>query len=139
MKKPGYVPNTVQRRLAEEVTRFVHGEEGLEEALKATEALRPGAQTELDSQTIEGIADGVPSCSLPYDQVLNSPLVDLAASTGLLASKSAVKRLIKQGGLYLNNMKIDSEDKLIEESDIVDGKVLLLSAGKKNKMVVRIS
>jgi tyrosyl-tRNA synthetase len=139
MKKPGYVPNTVQWRLAEEVTRFVHGEEGLEEALKATEALRPGAQTELDSQTIEGIADGVPSCSLPYDQVLNSPLVDLAASTGLLASKSAVKRLIKQGGLYLNNMKIDSEDKLIEESDIVDGKVLLLSAGKKNKMVVRIS
>uniref|UniRef100_A0ACD5TP30 Uncharacterized protein n=1 Tax=Avena sativa TaxID=4498 RepID=A0ACD5TP30_AVESA len=139
MKKPGYVPNTVQRRLAEEVTRFVHGKEGLEEALKATEALRPGAQTELDSQTIEGIADDVPSCSLPYDQVLKSPLVDLAASTGLLASKSAVRRLIKQGGLYLNNLKIDSEDKLIEERDIVDGKVLLLSAGKKNKMVVRIS
>ena len=139
MKKPGYVPNTVQRRLAEEVTRFVHGEEGLGEALKATEALRPGAQTELDSQTIEGIADDVPSCSLPYDQVLKCPLVDLAASTGLLASKSVVRRLIKQGGLYLNNMKIGSEDKLIEERDIVDGKVLLLSAGKKNKMVVRIS
>ncbi|KAL6883246.1 hypothetical protein ACP4OV_010660 [Aristida adscensionis] len=139
MQKPGYVPNTVQRRLAEEVTRFVHGDEGLVEALKATEALRPGAQTQLDSQTIEGIADDVPSCSLAYDQVLKSPLVDLAVSTGLLASKSAVKRLIKQGGLYLNNMRIDSEDKLVEEDDIVDGKVLLLSAGKKNKMVVRIS
>ncbi|KAL6657354.1 hypothetical protein ACP70R_005134 [Stipagrostis hirtigluma subsp. patula] len=139
MKKPGYVPNTVQKRLAEEVTRFVHGEEGLVEALKATEALRPGAQTQLDSQTIEGIADDVPSCSLAYDQVLKSPLVDLAVSTGLLASKSAVKRLIKQGGLYLNNGRIDSEDKLVEEDDIVDGKVLLLSAGKKNKMVVRIS
>ncbi|KAL6865391.1 hypothetical protein ACP4OV_016542 [Aristida adscensionis] len=139
MKKPGYVPNTVQRRLAEEVTRFVHGEEGLVEALKATEALRPGAQTRLDSQMIEGIADDVPSCSLAYDQVLKAPLVDLAVSTGLLASKSAVKRLIKQGGLYLNNMRIDSEDKLVEEDDIVDGRVLLLSAGKKNKMVVRIS
>lgn len=139
MKKPGYVPNTIQRRLAEEVTRFVHGEEGLEEALKATEALRPGAQTQLDSQTIEGIADDVPSCFLPYGQVLKSPLVDLAVSTGLLASKSAVRRLIKQGGLYLNNIRIDSEDKLVEEGDVVDGKVLLLSAGKKNKMVVRIS
>ncbi|CAN6317138.1 unnamed protein product [Urochloa humidicola] len=139
MKKPGYVPNTVQKRLAEEVTRFVHGEEGLVEALKATEALRPGAQTQLDAQTIEGIADDVPSCSLAYDQVLKSPLIDLAVSTGLLASKSAVKRLIKQGGLYLNNIRIDSEDKLVEEGDIVDGKVLLLSAGKKNKMVVRIS
>uniref|UniRef100_A0A0D3EP91 Tyrosine--tRNA ligase n=1 Tax=Oryza barthii TaxID=65489 RepID=A0A0D3EP91_9ORYZ len=135
MKKPGYVPNTIQRRLAEEVTRFVHGEEGLEEALKATEALRPGAQTQLDSQTIEGIADDVPSCFLPYGQVLKSPLVDLAVSTGLLASKSAVRRLIKQGGLYLNNIRIDSEDKLVEEGDVVDGKVLLLSAGKKNKMV----
>jgi tyrosyl-tRNA synthetase len=139
MKKPGYVPNTVQKRLAEEVTRFVHGEEGLEEALKATEALRPGSQTQLDAQTIEGIADDVPSCSLAYDQVFKSPLVDLAVSTGLLTSKSAVKRLIKQGGLYLNNVRIDSEDKLVEEGDIVDGKVLLLSAGKKNKMVVRIS
>ncbi|OEL35790.1 Tyrosine--tRNA ligase, chloroplastic/mitochondrial [Dichanthelium oligosanthes] len=139
MKKPGYVPNTVQKRLAEEVTRFVHGEEGLVEALKATEALKPGAPTQLDAQTIEGIADDVPSCSLAYDQVLKSPLVDLAVSTGLLASKSAVKRLIKQGGLYLNNIRIDSEDKLVEEGDIVDGKVLLLSAGKKNKMVVRIS
>ncbi|KAG8091930.1 hypothetical protein GUJ93_ZPchr0012g21946 [Zizania palustris] len=139
MKKPGYVPNTVQRRLAEEVTCFVHGEEGLEEALKATEALRPGVQTQLDAQTIEGIADDVPSHSLPYDQVFKSPLVDLAVSTGLLASKSAVRRLIKQGGLYLNNIRIDSEDKLVEEGDIVNGKVLLLSAGKKNKMVVRIS
>jgi tyrosyl-tRNA synthetase len=93
----------------------------------------------LDAQTIEGIADDVPSCSLAYDQVFKSPLVDLAVSTGLLTSKSAVKRLIKQGGLYLNNVRIDSEDKLVEEGDIVDGKVLLLSAGKKNKMVVRIS
>nr|CAB3499407.1 unnamed protein product [Digitaria exilis] len=59
MKKPGYVPNTVQKKLAEEVTRFVHGEEGLAEALKATEALRPGAQTQLDAQTIEGIADDI--------------------------------------------------------------------------------
>ncbi|KAJ1292750.1 hypothetical protein BS78_01G014300 [Paspalum vaginatum] len=139
MKKPGYVPNTVQKRLAEEVTLFVHGEEGLVEALKATEALRPGAQTQLDAQTIEGIADDVPSCSLAYDQVFRAPLIDLAVSTGLLASKSAVKRLIKQGGLYLNNTRIDSENKLVEEGDIVDGKLLLLSAGKKNKMVVRIS
>uniref|UniRef100_A0A7N0TFC7 Tyrosine--tRNA ligase n=1 Tax=Kalanchoe fedtschenkoi TaxID=63787 RepID=A0A7N0TFC7_KALFE len=48
MKSPGYVPNSAQRRLAEEVTRFVHGQEGLDEAIKATEALRPGAETALD-------------------------------------------------------------------------------------------
>lgn len=138
MKKPGYIPNTVQKRLAEEVTRFVHGEEGLKEALKATEALRPGAETKLDAKTIEGIAKDVPSCTLAYDKVLNCTLVDLAVSTGLMATKSAVKRLLKQGGLYLNNARVDIEEKTVEGSDIIDGKVLLLSAGKKNKMVIRI-
>ncbi|URE38326.1 hypothetical protein MUK42_16358 [Musa troglodytarum] len=139
MKKPGYVPNTVQRRLAEEVTRFVHGEDGLAEALKATEALRPGTETRLDAETIEGISEDVPSCSLAYDQVLNSSLIDLSVSTGLLSTKSAVRRLMKQGGLYLNNKRVDTEEKRVEEADIIDGKILLLSAGKKNKMVVRIS
>lgn len=139
MKRPGYVPNTAQRRLAEEVTRFVHGEEGLVEALKATEALRPGAETQLDWKTIEGIAEDVPSCSLAYDQVLNLSLVDLSVSAGLFDSKSAARRLLKQGGLYLNNSRVDSESKRVEAEDIVDGKVLLLSAGKKNKVVVRIA
>ncbi|KAL5710979.1 tyrosine--tRNA ligase [Ranunculus cassubicifolius] len=139
MKKPGYVPNSAQKRLAEEVTRFVHGEEGLLEALKATEALRPGAETKLDWKTIEGIAEDIPSCSLSYDQVLNAALVDLCVSTGLLDSKSAARRLVKQGGLYLNNIKVASDGKTVDVGDIVEGKVLLLSAGKKNKMVVRIS
>lgn len=139
MNMPKYVPNTLQRRLAEEVTRFVHGEEGLVEALKATEALRPGAETVLNSKTIEAIAEDVPSCSLSYDAVLNCCLVDVSVNSGLLSSKSAARRLVKQGGLYLNNTKVENEDKVIEKGDIVDGKVLLLSAGKKNKMVIRIS
>lgn len=139
MKSPGYVPNSVQRRLAEEVTRFVHGEEGLVEAFKATEALKPGSETKLDWKTIEGIAEDIPSCSLAYDQVLNASLLDLSVSTGLLESKSAARRLVKQGGLYLNNIKVDTDGKIVEAGDIVEGKVLLLSAGKKNKMVVRIT
>ncbi|KAI3463154.1 hypothetical protein Pfo_019817 [Paulownia fortunei] len=139
MQGPGYVPNTAQRRLAEEVTRFVHGEDGLNEALKATLALRPGAETKLDWKTIEAIAEDVPSFSLRQDQVLNLSLLELSVCTGLLESKSAARRLLKQGGLYLNNIRIDSEAKKIEPGDIVDGKVVLLSAGKKNKMIVRIS
>ncbi|XP_058179847.1 tyrosine--tRNA ligase, chloroplastic/mitochondrial [Rhododendron vialii] len=139
MKRPDYVPNTAQKRLAEEVTLFVHGEEGLQEALKATEALRPGAETRLDWETIERLAGDVPSCSMPYHEVLDLSLVDLSVSTGLLDTKSAARRLLKQGGLYLNNSRVDSEGKKVEAEDIVDGKILLLSAGKKNKLVVRIS
>ena len=139
MYSPEYVPNTAQWRLAEEVTRFVHGQQGLDEALKATEALRPGGtETRLDSETIDWIAGDVPSCSMPYNQVLNTSLVDLSVSTGLMETKSAARRLLKRGGLYLNNSRVDSEAKKVEPQDIVDGKILLLSAGKKNKMVVRI-
>ncbi|CAL5376850.1 unnamed protein product [Camellia sinensis] len=139
MQRPDYLPNSVQRRLAEEVTLLVHGQEGLDEALKATDALRPGAETRLDSETIERIAGDVPSCLLPYNQVLNLSLVDLSVSTGLLETKSAARRLLQQGGLYLNNSRVTSEGKKVEAEDIVGGKVLLLSAGKKNKMVSLIS
>lgn len=138
MKGPGYLPNTAQRRLAEEVTRFVHGQDGLDEALKATEALRPGADTKLDWKTIQAISEDVPSCSFPYNQVLDLSLVDLSVSSGLLDSKSAARRLLKQGGLYLNNSRVDNENKRVEPQDIVDGKLLLLSAGKKNKVLVQI-
>jgi tyrosyl-tRNA synthetase len=139
MGTPGYVPNSAQRRLAEEVTRFVHGEEGLSEAIKATQAMRPGAETRLDWKAIEGIAEDVPSCSLSHHEVLNLSLVDLSVAAGLLESKSAARRMLKQGGLYLNNTRVDGESKRIEAEDIVDGKVILLSAGKKNKVLVRIS
>ncbi|KAL6297529.1 hypothetical protein ACE6H2_005671 [Prunus campanulata] len=138
MEGPGYLPNTAQRRLAEEVTRFVHGQDGLDEALKATEALRPGADTKLDWKTIQAISEDVPSCSFPYNQVLDLSLVDLSVSSGLLDSKSAARRLLKQGGLYLNNSRVDNENKRVEPQDIVDGKLLLLSAGKKNKVLVQI-
>lgn len=139
MQSPGYVPNTAQRKLAEEVTRFVHGEEPLNEARRATEALRPGAESLLNWKTIEGIAENVPSRPMAYNQVLGLSLLDLSITIGLLGSKSAARRLLKQGGLYLNNNRVDSEFKKIEAHDIIDGKVIILSSGKKNKIVVRVT
>ncbi|XP_010549888.1 PREDICTED: tyrosine--tRNA ligase, chloroplastic/mitochondrial [Tarenaya hassleriana] len=139
MGRSGYVPNTAQKKLAEEVTRFVHGEEGLREAIRATEALRPGTETKLDWKMIEKIAEDIPSCSLAKEEVLNSSIIDIAVSSGLLESRSAARRMMKQGGIYLNNERVEEESKRVGDDDIVEGKVLLLSAGKKNKIVVRIS
>ncbi len=50
-----------------------------------------------------------------------------------------VKRLIKGGGVYLNNAKVTEQDKVVQAADLIEGKLLLLAAGKKNKMLVRIS
>ncbi|KAL0720047.1 hypothetical protein Bca4012_069371 [Brassica carinata] len=139
MRRPGYVPNSAQMKLAEEVTRFVHGEEGLKEAIKATEALRPGAETKLDWNLIERIAEDIPTCSLPIDRVSGISIVDVTVSAGLFESKSAARRTLKQGGVYMNNERVDDENRRVEEDDIVEGKGLVLSSGKKNKVVIRIS
>ncbi|KAL2623696.1 hypothetical protein R1flu_003901 [Riccia fluitans] len=86
MGTPGYVPNTAQRKLAEEVTRFVHGEEALADAQKATDALAPGASTKLDAQALEAILQDVPSCSVSRAEVLGTSLVDICVKTELLAN-----------------------------------------------------
>jgi tyrosyl-tRNA synthetase len=59
--------------------------------------------------------------------------------TGFVHCCWQVKRLIKGGGVYLNNAKVTDQDKVVQAEDLIDGKLLLLAAGKKNKMLVRIS
>ncbi|KAG2485358.1 hypothetical protein HYH03_015851 [Edaphochlamys debaryana] len=138
MGQPGYVPNTAQRRLAEEVTRFVHGEEGLAQAIKATEALKPGAATQLDAATLETVAGDAPSAALPRAAVEGALLADVMATVKLQPSKSAARKLIKGGGVYLNNAKVGEELYKLAPADLIDGRMLLLAAGKKNKMLIRI-
>jgi tyrosyl-tRNA synthetase len=138
MRQPGYRPNTAQRRLAEEVTRFVHGEEGLAQALTATQGLAPGAATKLDIAALEAIAADIPSVSLPLEKVEGQGIVDVFVSAGLFPSKGAVRRQIKNGGAYLNNEKVDDEGMVVASKDVLDGRMLLLASGKKNKMLVRI-
>lgn len=130
----GSEPNLGQRRLAEEVTRFVHGEEGLGEAVRATEAIRAG-----DWEAIGGVAGDVPSCSMERRRVVGSSVVELSVAAGLFESKSAAKRVLKQGGFYLNNARVESESRRVEEGDVAEGNMLLLSSGKKNKLLVTVS
>lgn len=139
MKQADYVPNTAQKKLAEEVTRVVHGEEGVATALKVTAGVAPGSDTELNAQTLEQIAVSMPSCTLKTGDVVGQKLIDLFVKAGLLKSKGEARRLIGNGGAYLNNMKIDNEDYALCSEDMIEGRLLLLGAGKKNKLLVRIS
>ncbi|GLI58411.1 hypothetical protein VaNZ11_000113 [Volvox africanus] len=139
MGAPGYVPNAAQRRLAEEVTRFVHGEEGLAQAIKATEALKPGAATQLDAATLETVAGDAPSATLPRASVEGIALADILVAVKLQPSKSAARKLVKGGGVYLNNAKVSEELYTVKPVDLIEGRLLLLAAGKKNKMLVRVS
>ncbi|KAL6756924.1 hypothetical protein V8C86DRAFT_2637554 [Haematococcus lacustris] len=139
MGQTGYMPNTAQRRLAEEVTRFVHGEEGLAQALRATEALRPGAETALDAASLAAVAGDVPSVALQRAEVQGMALVDLLLLTRLQPSKGAARKLIAGGGVYLNNVKVADVAAVVRAEDMIEGRVLLLAAGKKNKLLVNLT
>jgi tyrosyl-tRNA synthetase len=138
MQESHYVPRTAQKRLAEEITRLVHGEEGLQTAIRVTEGIAPGTQTQLDANMLESLAFDMPSCQLPLEKVLNIKLIDLLVEIGLQSSKGEARRLIRNGGVYVNNEKIEDENCVISDQLLIDNRCMLVAAGKKNKMLVRI-
>lgn len=138
MKEPSYVPNTAQRRLAEEVTRIVHGEEALQKALRATELAAPGSETKLDAQALEEISQDIPSHHLRKSEILDQKLLDVIVAIGMQPSKSAVRRLIENGGVYLNNQKVSDVNYIFSKEDIIDDKLALIAIGKKNKMLLQV-
>jgi tyrosyl-tRNA synthetase len=58
---------------------------------------------------------------------------------GLQASKSEARRLIRNGGVYLNNEKVEDENLILEPHHLISDSLMLLSAGKKNKLLIRVS
>lgn len=138
MHAQDYVVNTAQKRLAEEVTRIVHGNEGLATALKVTEGAAPGSHAQLSSETLESIAADMPNATLSKNDVVGEKLIELVVKVGLQTSKGEVKRLIRNGGVYLNNKQINDENTIIANEHLIDDKMLLVSLGKKNKMLIKV-
>lgn len=138
MKSSDYVPNTAQKRLAEEVTRIVHGEEGVQTALRVTAGAAPGAKTALDAEMLETLAGDMPSHSLASADVIDVKLIDLIMRVGLQSSKGEARRLIRNGGVYVNNEKVLDENFVVTAPLLIEGKLLLIAVGKKNKALIRL-
>jgi tyrosyl-tRNA synthetase len=134
-----HVPNSAQKRLAEEVTRFVHGDEGLLAALKVTAEMAPGKSASLNAAALNELASDMPCKELSMDEVVGQKFVDLALKIGLIPSKSEGVKLIKNGGAYLNNEKIQDPTLLVLAKDLIDHTFLLMSAGKKKRILIKIS
>ncbi len=129
---------TAQRRLAEEVTRLVHGEEALRGAVKASEAMFGGAVAGIDARTLDDIFADVPSAELPRDRLAGGlSIVDFLVESGLSPGKGAARRLIDGGGVYLNNVRVESAERSVTADDLVAGSAIVLRQGKKNYRIVR--
>lgn len=136
IKEGNLAPNTAQKRLAEEVTVFVHGKEGLETAQRVTMATMPGSNALLDGRILAEIKDDMPNISFKKEEIIGKKLLDLFVDGRLASSKGEVTRLIKNGGAYINNQKIEGAEKVLSEDDLIDGLYVLLSAGKKSRLLV---
>jgi tyrosyl-tRNA synthetase len=113
--------NEAKKVLAYEVTKLIHGEEEASKAKAAAEALF-GSASDLSD---------VPGTTISKETLAeNTKLVDILVLTGLAPSKGEAKRLIKQGGIYLNDERIDNFDTEVSENDFKEGK-MMLRKGKK--------
>ncbi|GLX01984.1 tyrosine--tRNA ligase [Microtetraspora sp. NBRC 16547] len=118
-----------QRTLAEDLTTMVHGADELAKVIAASRALfGQGSLEELDARTLESALSEVPKATVP---ALGMPYVDLLAESGLVDSKSAARRAVKEGGAYLNNVKITDEEYVPAQDDLLHGRFLVLRRGKR--------
>jgi len=138
MQEKDYIPNTAQKRLAQEMTQMIHGEEGLAKALKVTEGAAPGTDAALDPESLREIAKDMASTELELGAVLEQKFVDVVVKIGLLPSKGEAVRLIQNGGAYLNNQRIDDANFRLTEGALIGGEFLLFGSGKKKKMLVKV-
>jgi len=128
-----------QRRLAEEMTRTVHGAEGLATAMRASEVLFGGSMEGLGAAELLSIFSNVPSAELPAGHVVEAAVVDVAAACGLCKSKSDARRLVADGGFYVNNVRVADLAARVRGDMLVDGRVMVLRAGKKNFCLVKVA
>jgi tyrosyl-tRNA synthetase len=133
----------LQKRLAEEVTTFVHSKEELEKAIQASGILFGNATSEdlkkLDDVTFLEIFDGVQQAEISASDIENGlNMIDaLAAKTSFLSSNGEAKRELKANAISVNKEKV-GEDFIITKEHLINGKFLLIGKGKKTNFIVRV-
>jgi tyrosyl-tRNA synthetase len=127
-----------QRRLAEEITRAVHGDHGLEIARRASDVLFGGPVAGMRADDALDVFAHVPSCEMPPAGVVGRAVVEVAAGAGLCASRGAARRLVQSGGLYVGDRRVASVEETVRSSDLLEGRILVLRSGKKTFHVVKV-
>ena len=129
-----------QKRLAEEVTKLIHGEAGLKSAKQATEILFGAEIADLSDKELQQIFPDVPSVTLPMDRLNGGvSIVDALVEAGLAKSKGEARRTVDQGGAYVNNQRVESIEKKLFPGDLASETVIVLRSGKKKYSLVNFS
>lgn len=130
----------LQKKLAEEVTLWVHGTEEYNKATRASEILFGKSTAEdlnnLDEELFLEIFEGVPQKEMPKTEILGANMADLLAVSGFLKSKSEAQRELKGNAVSVNKEKITDAFVIVEEH-FINGQYILLQKGKKNYFILK--
>ena len=128
-----------QRALAEELTALVHGAAERDAVVAASRALfGRGELAGLDPATLAASLAEVPRAEVDVSLDGWPPAVELLVATGLATSKSAARRSVGEGGVYLNNVRVADGDAPVAAADLLAGEWLVLRRGKRNVAAVRV-
>ena len=126
------------RELAREMTSLIHGAGMTQKVEEAAKALfGQGEISELDLPTLDAALGQLPRTTVKKGDPFPS-WIELLVATGVVDSKSAARRILKEGGAYLNNKRVENEDFTPAKSDLLQGKYLLLRKGKRDLAAVEI-
>jgi tyrosyl-tRNA synthetase len=126
------------RALARELTTLLHGAETTQRVEAAARALfGQGELGELDEATLASALAELPRATISKNEEIPT-WVDLIAAAGVVDSKSAARRIVKEGGAYLNNVKISGEDFAPSKSDFLCGKYAVLRKGKRDLAAIEL-
>ena len=136
LENPGL--REAHRELARELTTLVHSQEVAERVESAAKALfGQGDLAQLDLTTLTSALSELPQTKVSSLEEIPT-WVDLIAATGVVDSKSAARRIIKEGGAYLNNEKISGEDFRPSKNDFLCGKYAVLRKGKRDLAAIEL-
>ncbi|MGI8983058.1 MAG: tyrosine--tRNA ligase [Acidimicrobiales bacterium] len=129
----------VHQALASEVTKLVHGQAAASAAQEASAALFGGDLRARSEAALESAFGDAPSTELTVARLeAGVSLVDLLAETGLVASKSAARQAISQGGVSVNGVKEAALDRRLETADLLHGRFVVLRRGKRSYHVLHV-
>jgi tyrosyl-tRNA synthetase len=128
-----------QRTLAREVTGAVHGKEALAKAERASSVLFGASLAEASPDEILMVFDDVPSIDVPRQSLEEGMgLTELVVASGLASSKGEAARLVKQGGLYINDTRAADERGRVTLADALAARVIVLRKGARERRLIRV-
>lgn len=126
-----------QRTLAREVTRLVHGDEAVAEAEAAAQKLFGGDVSAMSVNELLQVFPNVPSSDVVYTAD-GWPVVELLSSAGVTSSKGEATRLIRSGGIYINNRRVTDEKEKVKPDQAIEGQLFVVRKGKRDNFLIRI-